>query len=60
VGVWSMLLSNWGLYDLAGVLKVNPNFGYCVGVIVEDRGQRERGSGGGSHLVGGSTQFANE
>jgi hypothetical protein len=27
---------------------------------VEDRGQRERGSGGGSPLVGGSTQFANK
>jgi hypothetical protein len=25
---------------------------------VEDRGQRERGSGGGSHLVRGSAQFA--
>jgi hypothetical protein len=27
---------------------------------VEDRGQRERGSGGGNPLVRGSTQFANE
>jgi hypothetical protein len=27
---------------------------------VEDRGQRERGSGGGSPLVRGSTQFSNE
>jgi hypothetical protein len=27
---------------------------------VEDRGQRERGSGGGSPLITGSTQFANE
>jgi hypothetical protein len=27
---------------------------------VEDRGQRELGSGGGSPLVGGSAQFANE
>jgi hypothetical protein len=27
---------------------------------VEDRGQRERGSGGSSPLVRGSTQFANE
>jgi hypothetical protein len=27
---------------------------------VEDRGQRERGSGGGSPLVKGSTQYANE
>jgi hypothetical protein len=27
---------------------------------VEDRGQREWGSGGGSLLVRGSTQFANE
>jgi hypothetical protein len=27
---------------------------------VEDRGQRERGSGGGSPLVGGSAQFTNE
>jgi hypothetical protein len=27
---------------------------------VEDRGQREQGSGGGSPLVRGSTQFANE
>jgi hypothetical protein len=27
---------------------------------VEDRGQTERGSGGGSPLVRGSTQFANE
>jgi hypothetical protein len=27
---------------------------------VEDRGQRERGSGGGSPPVRGSTQFANE
>jgi hypothetical protein len=27
---------------------------------VEDRGQREWGSGGGSPLVRGSTQFANE
>jgi hypothetical protein len=27
---------------------------------VEYRGQRERGSGGGSPLVRGSTQFANE
>jgi hypothetical protein len=30
------------------------------GNLVEDRGQRERGSGGGSRLVGDSTQFANE
>jgi hypothetical protein len=28
--------------------------------IVEDRGQRERGSGDGSPLFRGSTQFANE
>jgi hypothetical protein len=27
---------------------------------VEDRGQREQGSGGGSTLVRGSTQFTNE
>jgi hypothetical protein len=27
---------------------------------VEDRGQREQGSGGGSPLVSGSAQFANE
>jgi hypothetical protein len=27
---------------------------------VEDRGQRERGSGGGSPLVRGSAQLANE
>jgi hypothetical protein len=27
---------------------------------VEDRGQRERGAGGGSPLIRGSTQFANE
>jgi hypothetical protein len=27
---------------------------------VEDRGQRERGSGGGSPLVRGSAQFSNE
>jgi hypothetical protein len=27
---------------------------------IEDRGQRERGSGGGSPLVRGSTQFENE
>jgi hypothetical protein len=27
---------------------------------VEDRGQRERGSGGGSPLVKSSTKFANE
>jgi hypothetical protein len=27
---------------------------------VEDRGQRERGAGGGSPLVRGFTQFANE
>jgi hypothetical protein len=27
---------------------------------VEDRGQRERGSGGGSPLVRGSAQYANE
>jgi hypothetical protein len=27
---------------------------------VEDRGQRERGSGGGSPLIRGSTQFAHE
>jgi hypothetical protein len=27
---------------------------------VEDRGQREWGSGGGSPLVRGSTEFANE
>jgi hypothetical protein len=27
---------------------------------VEDRGQREQGSGGGSPLVRGSTQVANE
>jgi hypothetical protein len=30
------------------------------GGSVEDRGQREWGSGGGSPLVRGSTQFANE
>jgi hypothetical protein len=28
--------------------------------LVEDRGQREWGSGGSSPLVSGSTQFANE
>jgi hypothetical protein len=28
--------------------------------LVEDRGQRERGSGGVSPIVRGSTQFANE
>jgi hypothetical protein len=28
--------------------------------LVEDRGQRERGSGGGSPLARGCTQFANE
>jgi hypothetical protein len=27
---------------------------------IEDRGQRERGCGGGSTLVRGSTQFANK
>jgi hypothetical protein len=29
-------------------------------IAVEDRGQRERGSGGGSPLVRGSAKFANE
>jgi hypothetical protein len=29
-------------------------------ISVEDRGLREQGSGGGSPLVSGSTQFANE
>jgi hypothetical protein len=35
-------------------------FGGCSTNSVEDRGQRERGSGGGSPLVRGSTQFASE
>jgi hypothetical protein len=42
---------------------VNQNFVSGRGVStnsVEDRGQRERGSGGGSPLLRGSTQFANE
>jgi hypothetical protein len=34
-----------------GVVSINS---------VEKRGQRERGSGGGSYLVRGSIQFANE
>jgi hypothetical protein len=33
--------------------------GGCSTNSVEDRGQREQGSGGGSPLVRGSTQFAN-
>jgi hypothetical protein len=32
----------------------------CSTNSVEDRGQRERGSGGGSPLVRGSAQFVNE
>jgi hypothetical protein len=34
--------------------------GGCSTISVEDRGQRERGSGDGSPLVRGSTQFGNE
>jgi hypothetical protein len=34
--------------------------GRCSTNSVEDRGQRERGSGGRSPLVRGSAQFANE
>jgi hypothetical protein len=34
--------------------------GGCSTNLVEDRGQTERGSRGGSPLVGGSPQFANE
>jgi hypothetical protein len=35
-------------------------FDYFSTNSVEDRGQSERGSGGGSSLVRGSIQFANE
>jgi hypothetical protein len=35
-------------------------FGWGSKNSVEDRGQREWGSGSGSPLVSGSTQFANE
>jgi hypothetical protein len=34
--------------------------GGCSTNSVEDRGQRERGSGGGSPLIRGSALFANE
>jgi hypothetical protein len=42
---------------------VYPGIFFGVGAStnsVQDRGQRERGSGHGSPLVRGSTQFANE
>jgi hypothetical protein len=45
------------------VSGVTRNFFGGAGVStnsVEDRGQREQGSGGGSPLVRGSAQFANE
>jgi hypothetical protein len=47
------IFSGWGLrQEFFG--------GGCSTNSVEDSGQRERGSGGGSPLVRGSTQFANE
>jgi hypothetical protein len=39
---------------------VTPGIFFGSTNLVEDRGKRERGSGGGSPLVRGSTQFANE
>jgi hypothetical protein len=44
-------------------LAINNSVSYNAvqwGAQVEDRGHRERGSGGGSPLVRGSAQFANE
>jgi hypothetical protein len=50
--------------DLQKVAVAYPGIlfggGGCSANIVEDRGQRERGSGGGSPLVRGSAKFANE
>jgi hypothetical protein len=54
---------------LVGCFIFGVSVAYCPGILfgaggstnsVDDREQRERGSGGGSPLVRGSTQFANE
>jgi hypothetical protein len=50
-------------YKYSGIPKIYIGVGGgggCSTNSVEDRGQREQGSGGGSPLVRGSTQFANE
>jgi hypothetical protein len=54
------LYTSFGVVINSGVPR---NFFGGLGVStnsVEDRGQRKWGSGGGSPLVRGSTQFANE
>jgi hypothetical protein len=49
-----------GIFRGGGVSIPGIFFGAGLTNSVEDRRQRERGSGGGSPLVKGSTQFANE
>jgi hypothetical protein len=44
----------------SGVARNFVRMGKACTNSVEDRGQIERGSGGGSPLVRGSAQFANE
>jgi hypothetical protein len=51
----------WRTQEFFQGRRVRPGIlSRCSTNSVEDRGQRERGSGGGSPLVRGSTQFANE
>jgi hypothetical protein len=47
-----------GFFSVGGYTRIF--FSGSLKNLVEDRGQREWGSGGGSPLVRGSTQFANE
>jgi hypothetical protein len=46
--------------DISGVPWIFFSGGWGSTNSVEDRGQGERGSGGGSPLLRGSAQFANE
>jgi hypothetical protein len=46
--------------EVSGVPKNFVRVGECSTNSVENRGQRERGSGGGNPLLRGSAQFANE
>jgi hypothetical protein len=60
VEIWCRLLVYKLLYTVAYPRTFFGGGGGCSTKSVEDSGQRERGSGGVSPLVRGSTQFANE
>jgi hypothetical protein len=57
IHISQVVLTSYITLDLSGVLR--NFFGRGSTNLVEDRGHRERASGGGSPLLSGSTQFAN-